>query len=113
MVKKMSDDDVMNLVYGKLFGDLDGIESHALFENEEGSDGMHEIEGTAANAEPEMKGSGGVKVTIEPVMGATSEGSKPGKPTMDDHDDDDDDEDDRLKGIGNMSPLMAQLHGSR
>ena len=110
MPKRMNDDDVMNYVYGKLFGDLDGIESHALFDENEGTKGMHEIEGTAMNAEPEEKGSGGVKMTIEPLMASVAE---TGKMSSGDDDKEDEDEKDRLKGIGGMSSLMAQLHGSR
>lgn len=105
MVKRMSDDDVMNYVYGKLFGDLDGIESHALFDE----DGEHAVEGANANAEPESQGSGGVKVTIEPLMASVAEGEK----MSSGDDEDEDEEEDKLKGIGGMSPLMAQLHGGR
>ena len=102
-MKRMSDDEVMDFVYGKLFGDLDNIEADNMFKK----DGEGDVEGMVSNAEPEMKGSGGVKVTIEPIMASTSEGSKPNKPTTDDEDED------KLKGIGGMSPLMAQLHGGR
>ena len=105
MAKRMSDDDVMNYVYGKLFGDLDGIESHALFDEEPGK--MGAIEGEVENAKPESQSSGGVKVTIEPIMAAAQEGEKMTA------DEDDEDEEDKLKGIGQMSPLMAQLHGTR
>lgn len=102
MPKRMSDDDVMDYVYGKLFGDLDGIESHSLFDKQ----GEGAVEGTAANAEPESHGAGGMKITIEPLMAAAQEGGK-------ESDDDDDEDEDKLKGIGEMSPLMAQLHGKR
>lgn len=107
MVKKMSDDDVMNYVYGKLFGDLDGIESHTLFDD----GGEHAVEGTVANAMPDSKESGGMKITIEPLMKGAEEG---GRETDTNRDGEEDEEDeDKLKGIGGMSPLMAQLHGSR
>lgn len=105
MAKRMSDDDVMNFVYSKLFGDLDGIESRSLFDEEPGK--MDAIEGTAANAEPESEESGGVKITVEPLMAATAEGDK-----LSSGDDEEEDED-KLRGIGQMSPLMAQLHGNR
>jgi hypothetical protein len=105
MVKRMNDDDVMNYVYGKLFGDLDHIEAGDMFDK----DDADATESTKANAEPEMKGSGGIKVTIEPLMAGAQESSKPSS-----GDDDQEDEDeDKLKGIADMSPLMAQLHGRR
>ena len=72
MVKRMSDDDVQNYVYGKLFGDLDGIESHSLFD--EGGEGA--VEGTAENAKPESTESGGMKITIEPLMMSATEGGR-------------------------------------
>ena len=101
MVKKMNDDDVMNYVYSKLFGDLDGIESHSLFDDK----GEGAAEGTAKNAEPESKESGGMKITIEPLMAAAQESAKPSSG--------DDDEEDEMDDIAGMSPLMAQLHGKR
>ena len=105
MAKRMSDDDVMDYVYGQLFGDLDHIESGHMFK--EGGEG--DAEGTKPNASPEMKGAGGVKVTIEPLMAAAQESDK-----MSSGDDDqEDEEEDKLKGIGGMSPLMASLHGNR
>lgn len=105
MVKKMSDDDVMDYVYGKLFGDLDGIESHSLFDK----DGEHAVEGTADNAEPDSKSAGGMKITIEPLMAASAEGAK-----MSSGDDkDEEEEEDKYKGLSGMSPLMAQMHGNR
>lgn len=102
MAKRMSDDDVMNFVYGKLFGDLDGIESHTLFDE----DGEHAVEGTAPNAGPATHASGGVEISIKPLMAGAVEGGKP-------EDDEEDEDEDKLKGIGGMSPLMAQLHGDR
>lgn len=105
-MKRMNDDEVMNYVYGKLFGDLDNVEAKNMFDDQ----GEGAVESAVPNAEPEMKGSGGVKVTIEPIMAASSEGSKPEKPTTDDADED---EEDRLKGISGMSPLMAQMHRDR
>ena len=103
MVKRMSDDDVMDYVYGKLFGDLDHIEADNMFDKDGAA-----TESAKPNAEPEMKGSGGIKVTIEPLMASASESSKEST-----GDDDEDDDEDKLKGIGGMSPLMAQLHGER
>lgn len=106
MAKRMSDDDVMNYVYGKLFGDLDGIESHSMFDEKQGEEGMHAAGGTAENAEPESHETGGLKITVQPMMESAQEDDQPD--TMED-----DDEEDELKGIGSMSPLMAQLHGKR
>lgn len=101
-MKRMNDDDVMNYVYGKIFGDLDGIESNALFDDED------PLQKNAPNAEPEMKGSGGVKITVEPVMAGVAETSK-----LSAGDDEEEEDEDRLAGIGRMSPLMAQLHPDR
>ncbi len=104
MAKRMNDDDVMNYVYGKLFGDLDGMESHAMFD--EGGDGA--VEGAAPNAAPETQSAGGMKITIQPLMVGAEEGER----KTDDSAQDEDDED-KLKGISGMSPLMAQLHSGR
>lgn len=109
MVKRMSDDDVMNYVYGKLFGDLDGIESHALFDEDE--KGLTPNDDVVSNAEPASKSAGGMEITIRPLMADAQEGGKPEE--LDEEDDEDEDDEDRLKGIGGMSPLMAQLHGNR
>lgn len=105
MAKRMNDDDIMEHVYRQLFGDLDGIESHSLFDK----DGENAVEGTASNAGPDMKGSGGMKITIEPLMASAAEGSK----MSSGDDEDEEDDDDKYKGLGGMSPLMAQLHGKR
>lgn len=107
-VKKMNDDEVMNYVYGKLFGDLDRMESKSM-NFDEGGEGA--VEGAVDNAKPESKESGGMKITIEPLMAGAQEG---GRRTADvGTTEEDDEENDRLKGIGGMSPLMAQLHGER
>src|SRR6185436_7886050 len=103
MAKKLNDDEAMEMAYRKLFGDLDNIESRSMFD----SDDVTPNDDVVKNAEPEMKGSGGVKVTIEPLMVAAEEGAKM-------HDDAEDEEkEDKLKGIGGMSSLMSQLHGAR
>lgn len=103
MAKRMSDDDVMNHVYGNIFGDLDGIESHKLFDE----DDMDTTEGAVDNALPASSESGGMKITIEPIMKGAEEGGK-----VTDNSAEDEDED-KLKGIADMSPLMARLHGGR
>lgn len=105
MAKRMTDDEIQEFVYKKLFNDLDTIESRSLFEDGD----VTPNDDVKKNAAPEMKGSGGVKVTIEPLMASANESAK-----MSSGDDDDEEEDeDKLKGIGGMSPLMAQLHGGR
>lgn len=103
MAKKLTDDEAMEMAYRKLFGDLDTIESRELFDGAK----MDETGMTAPNAEPESKGSGGIKVTIEPMMHAAQESAKMSSG------DDDEEEEDHLKGIGGMSSLMSRLHGER
>lgn len=105
-MRRLTDDESMDMAYRKLFGDLDNIESRALFDD----GNMGEISHTAPNAEPASEGSGGVKITVEPIMKDAEEG---GKMTDFKTDGDEDNDEDRLKGIGEMSPLMAQLHGKR
>lgn len=104
-MKRMSDDEAMDAAYRKLFGDLDNIESRSLFD--EGK--LEETGVTAPNAEPESEGSGGIKITVEPIMKGAEEGGR----VTDNNTDGEDDNEDALKGIGEMSPLMAQLHGKR
>jgi hypothetical protein len=105
MVKRMSDEDVQNYVFNKMFGDLDRIESKSLF-----SDADSAVSGAADNAKPESSESGGVKITIEPLMRATAES---GKLSSGDDDLEKKEDKDRLKGIGGMSSMMQQLHGKR
>lgn len=106
MAKKLTDDEAMDMAYRRLFGDLDNIESRTLFD----ADKMQETGHTAPNAMPESQSSGGVKVTIEPMMAGATEGHKM---SIGDEKQDEEEEKDKLRGIGNMSPLMAQLHGGR
>lgn len=96
-MKKLSDDEIEDYTFNKLFGDLDGIRSGSMF-SDEGS----ATEGAAENAG--KPGMSGVSIEIKPLMAAAVEGEKP---------EDDDEDEDKLKGIGNMSPLMEQLHGKR
>lgn len=105
-MRRLSEDEAMDMAYRKLFGDLDNIESRSLFD--EGN--MGEIGHTAPNAKPASESSGGVSITIEPIMKDAEEG---GKMTDFNTDGDQDNDEDKLKGIGEMSPLMAQLHGKR
>lgn len=112
MAKRMSDDEVNDYVYRKIFGDLDGIEADSLFDkNDAGLEG-----GVADNAEPNSDNSGGIEITVKPLMKGAIEGGKKTDTNRDgaaEEDDDEDDEDDKLAGISGMSPLMAQLHGKR
>lgn len=108
MAKRMSDDDVQDYVYKKMFGDLDKIESESLFKDSDSA-----VEGVADNAKPESQGSGGITITVEPLMRSTAEG---GKLSSGDNDLDKEEDTDRKKGmmeISKMSPLMEQLHGKR
>ncbi len=97
-MKKLSDDEIMDYTFNKLFGDLDGIRSGSMF-GEEGKD----TEGEVPNAG--HAGVEGVSITVKPLMAAAEEGEK--------EDDEEEEDDDKLKGIGKMSPLMEQLHGMR
>lgn len=108
MARRMSDDEVNNYVYEKLFGDLDGIEADGLF-SDESEIAPHEDD-VRPNAEPASESSGGVKITVEPIMKAAEES---GRETNKDRDSDEEDDDDPMRGISKMSPLMAQLHGQR
>ncbi len=96
MKKPMDDDEAMDSAYNRLFGDLDGIRSGSMFGDK--------TEGEVPNA----AGMEGVSIEIKPLMAAAAEGEKD-----DDLDGNQGDDEDRLKGIGRMSPLMAQLHGGR
>ena len=101
MAKRMSDDEIADAAYQRIFGDLDGIRSGSMFgKGEEG-----DVEGVSANAEP--AGISGVSVEIKPLMAAAAEGER------EDDLDGNQGDDDHLKGIGSMSPLMEQLHGRR
>lgn len=110
MVRRLSDDEVMDSVYKQLFGDLDSIEGKTLFDEEGKAD---TDTGEVANAKPESEGSGGVEITIKPLMAAAQESNRLTDKSDDEKDHLEEEEEDRLKGIGGMSPLMAQLHGSR
>lgn len=86
---RMTDDEIQDYVHNKLFGDMDGLESKALFD---------EVDPMEAAEKPEEGNVSGVSVLIKPLM----EGSDEGKM-----------EEDKMKGISSMSPLMEQLHGKR
>ncbi len=105
MAKRMSDDEVMDYTYNKLFGDLDEIESGSQFSKDESA-----TQGAAPNAG--TPGLEGISLTIKPLMAAAAESGRDpegGKPESENAEEDKD----KLKGIGKMSNLMSQLHGER
>lgn len=100
MAKKLTDDEIMDYTYNKLFGDLDGIRSGAMFSSDEDA-----TQGAASNAgTPGMEG---INITVKPLMAAAAEGGKPPEGEASPE------EEDKLKGIGKMSSFMSQLHGDR
>lgn len=103
MARKLTDDEVMDFTYNKLFGDLDGIRSGSMFGEDES-----DIHGAAPNAG--TPGIAGIDISIVPKMAAAAEGGRPDD--LDGNNGRDEDED-KLKGISKLSPLMAQLHGER
>jgi len=98
----MTDDEVQNYVHAKMFGDLDNIEAGSLF-----SDDKDAVSGTADNAKPESEMSGGVTITVKPIMAAAQEGGKPSDTAIPGTDDENEDD------IASISPLMRQLHGKK
>jgi len=107
MARRMTDQEIEDYTYNKLFGDLDGIESGSMF-----SDKKDATQGAAPNAgKPGMEG---IELTIKPLMAGAAEGGRDpegGKPEGENEENDDDE--DKLKGISKMSPLMSQLHKDR
>lgn len=101
MKKRLTDDEVMDYTYNKLFGDLDGIESGSMF-----SDSKDAVSGVADNAG--STGLSGIDISITPKMAGAQEGGR-----KDDIKGTDEEDEDKLKGIGDISPLMSQLHGKR
>lgn len=102
MAKRMSDDEIMDYTFNKVFGDLDGIRSGSMF-----SDEASAAQGAAPNAG--TPGVAGIDISITPRMAAAAENEKP-----DDLDTNvGEEKEDKLKGISKLSPLMAQLHGDR
>lgn len=98
MARKLTDDEIMDYTYNKIFGDLDGIRSGSMFNSDEAQTESPSNAGTIE----------GINITVKPLMAGAAEGGKPpegGEPEPEDED--------RLKGIGKMSPLMERLHGNR
>lgn len=107
MAKRMTDEEVQDWTYNKLFGDLDGIRSGSMFDKE--GSGLGAPQEPADNAGE--AGVSGIDISIKPVMKGAAESGRPpegGEPSPEDEE-----SNDRLKGIGKMSNLMSQLHGSR
>lgn len=105
MARRMSDDEIEDYTYNKLFGDLDDIESGSMFSSDKSA-----TQGAAPNAG--TPGIEGISLTLKPIMAAAAESGRDpegGKPAPETENDDDD----KLKGIGKMSPLMERLHGGR
>lgn len=104
MPRRLTDDEVMDVSFNKLFGDLDGIRSGSMFDQEGEGRGIQTDVADNAGA----PGMAGISLEIKPVMAAAAEGGRP-----DDLEGNAGEDEDKLKGIGSMSPLMAQLHGGR
>lgn len=93
-VKRMSDDEITDYTYNKIFGDLDGMRSGSQFSKEE--------------AGSQTVGLEGINITVKPIMAGEEvpeEEEEEIQPEPEPKD--------ALKGIGKMSPLMSQLHGER
>ena len=105
MAKRLTDDEIMDYTYNKLFGDLDGIRSGTMFSSE--GSGLGAPQDPPPNAgTPGMEG---INITLKPIMKAAAEGGRP----PESEEPESEEEEDSLKGIGKMSPLMSQLHGDR
>lgn len=102
MARKMSDEEIEDYTYNKIFGELDEIESGSMFSKKEDA-----INSAADNAG--TPGAEGINITVKPIMAAAAESGKPddfkGAP--------EEEKEDKLRGIGKMSPLMERLHGDR
>jgi hypothetical protein len=109
MAKKMSEDEIMDHTYNRLFGDLDRIESGELFkEDGEGLGAPQKVTPNAGTA-----GIEGIELSIKPIMKGAAESGRPPEGGIPAPEDAEEEEIDKLKGISRMSPLMSQLHGGR
>ena len=68
MPRRLSDDEIMDYSFNRLFGDLDGIRSGSLFSQSEDA-----TQGAAPNAG--TPGIEGIDITIKPRMAAAAEGA--------------------------------------
>lgn len=68
--KKMTDDEIMDFTYNKMFGDLDNIRSGMMF-----SDDGKATQGAASNAG--TPGNSGIEISIKPLMAGAQEGARP------------------------------------
>ena len=99
MARRLSDEEIEDFTYNKVFGELDKIESGSMFSKKESA-----TQGAAPNAG--TPGIEGIDISIKPRMAAAAESGRPpesGEPKPED----------KLKGIGKMSPLMESIHGDR
>lgn len=97
-MKELEDDEIMDVAFQKLFGDLDGIRAGSPFEDEMEAPMP---EGTVQ----------GVAVEIKPI---TSEGAGEPEPFEGKETPAEElEEEEHLKELVGMSPIMAQLHGKR
>lgn len=110
MAKRMSDDEIMDFTYNKLFGDLDRIESDGLFKEKEDEE---KLEGSDKAKEEGKAGLEGISLTIKPIMKGAAESGRPPEGGEPEGENEENEDKDKLRGIGRMSPLMAQLHGNR
>lgn len=106
MKKRMTDDEIMDHSFSRIFGDLDRIQSGELFSSK-GED----TQGAAPNAG--TPGIEGIDITIKPKMAAAAEGGRPPESGEPMGENEEEEEEDKMKGIGKISPLMSRLHGDR
>lgn len=99
MAKRLSDEEIQKYAYGKVVGDIDGIEAHDMFDDD---DAPTATEGVPSTAQ-------GVSIEIKPLMAAEktkeTDTQEQGRGSEEDED--------KLKGISKFSPLMAALHKDR
>lgn len=103
----MSDEEIEDYTYNKLFGDLDRIQSGSMFD-ESGSGKSTQTDVADAANNPGVEG---ISLTIKPLMAGSSESGRDPHGTADGGEDEK--KEDKYKGISKLSPLMAQLHKDR
>lgn len=107
MARRMSDDEIEDYTYNKLFGDLDKIQSGSMFDDE-GEDRSTQTDPADHAGTP---GIAGIDISVKPIMAAAAEGGRDPHGTADGGEDEK--KEDKYKGISKLSPLMAQLHKDR
>lgn len=98
-MRRMTDDEIEDYAYQKVFDDLDDIHAGSVF-----SKSADAVEGAAPNAG--TPGIEGISLEIKPIMAAAAESGRESEGEKSEPED-------RLKGISRYSPLMSQLHGDR